>query len=379
MRTRKGSSDELKEILELIDPETFLDYEGIDYKRTFGSSGTQLNIKTCPRCGGSEWKVYLSAETGLGNCFHGSCVGEAGYNIFSFAKNLWETDSRDTIQRLKDYAKEQGWIAKKTTSVSVDMSTIDVEMPDSVALPYKDKMPKYLLARGITPAIAKYFNVRFCYKGVYLYTDMDGKHRWQNYDKRIIIPIFNLDGELRTFQGRDILGESRKKYLFPPGLPGTARFLYNGQNVIGLSEIVMCEGAFDVWSVKMAMDEDVALRGVGQIGSFGKHLSYGAHNGEDQLGALATLRNRGLKRVVIMWDGEAEALRSAVDAGKHIRSIGLSCDIAMLPLDKDPNEVTGPEIRKAFYTAQSSNSLGVLREIHRRRSRKKSKSLSVLI
>lgn len=310
---------DIAELLDYIDPETFMDYEGVTYKHTFGSSGAQLNLKECPRCGGTSWKVYLNAETGLGNCFHGSCVGEAGYNLFSYAKFLWNTDNKETVDKLKDYAKEQGWVAKRKTSKAVEFEVVDeVEIPDSVELPYKGSIPKYLSNRGITPQVAEFFHLRYCHKGQYIYYDHEGKRRWQNYDKRIIIPIFNHEGEIVTFQGRDILGISDRKYLFPNGLPGTARFLYNAFNCMGLEEVVMCEGAFDVIAAKMAMDEDVALRRVGQVGSFGKNLSHGSGSGDDQLGVLAKMRNQGLKRVVLMWDGEAAALKDAVKAARLI-------------------------------------------------------------
>ena len=368
MTCRRQESD-LTEILDHIDPETFLDYEGVKFKRTFGSSGSQLNLKECPRCGGCSWKVYLNAETGLGNCFHGSCVGEDGFNLFSFAKHLWGLDARDTIQKLKDYARDQGWIAKKTQGAAVDLSYVEAKLPDSVALPYKGVLPKYLVKRGITQDIANFFNIHYCHKGAFVYVDSEGRKRWQNYDRRILIPVFDLDGNLVTFQGRDITGESEKKYLFPPGLPGTARFLYNGHNAIGAETIVMCEGAFDVWAVKMALDERVELRKVAQVGSFGKHLSGGSKDGRDQLGALVSLKSFGLKTVVIMWDGEGAAIRSAIDAAKMIRSVGINVKIALLPPDKDPNEVSADEVIRAFYTAERPQSSNVIKAMLSRRKR----------
>lgn len=365
---RKDNNDELKEALEIIDLETFLDYEGVDYKRTFGSSGTQLNIKTCPRCGGSEWKVYMNAESGLGNCFHGSCVGEPGYNVYSFATHLWNLPGKDTVERLKAYAKEQGWVAKRTTSFAFNDTKVDFNLPDNVLLPYKDTIPKYLECRGITHEIVKFFGLRYCSKGVYLYTDENGKSRWQSYDKRIIIPVFDLEGDLVTFQGRDITGKSGSKYLFPPGLPGTARYLYNGHNAIGAEEIVIGEGAFDVFSIKMALDEQMSLRRIVAVGSFGKKLSSGSSTGDDQLGALVQLKRHGLKRVVMMWDGEASALRAAIDAAKLIKSVGLEVKIAVLPEDKDPNEVTAGEIRAAYFQALRPTSAELFRVISKRRS-----------
>lgn len=41
-------NEELQEALETIDMESWLDREGVKYKVTRGSRGTQLNIKECP-------------------------------------------------------------------------------------------------------------------------------------------------------------------------------------------------------------------------------------------------------------------------------------------------------------------------------------------
>jgi hypothetical protein len=76
--------DELKELSEAFDLELFLDAEGIRYKRGMGSRGPQLNLQTCPFCGGNKWKVFVNAENGLGNCFHGSC--EKTFNKIGFVR-----------------------------------------------------------------------------------------------------------------------------------------------------------------------------------------------------------------------------------------------------------------------------------------------------
>lgn len=359
---RHKTEDDLSEIIEHIDPELFLEYEGVKYKRTFGSSGQQLNIKTCPRCGGSEWKVYLNAETGLGNCFHGSCAGEPGFNIFSFSRHLWGSDPGETVRKLKDYARDQGWIAKRVAAVEVNEVT-DFDLPDSIELPHNGKNLKYLAERGITGDVAGYFHLRYCSEGSYVYVDQDGKRLWQNYNKRIIIPIYNLDGDMVTFQGRYIGTESSRKYLFPPGLPGSGRFLYNGQNVIGCEEIVIGEGAFDVIATKMAMDLEVGLRGVGQVGTFGKHLSHGDHGGNDQLGALLKLKEKGLKRVVFMWDGEVAAIHAAIEMAKMVKSTGLQARVALLPKDKDPNEVSASEVLRAYHCARDASDVRLLKEL----------------
>lgn len=359
---RHKTEDDLSEILEYIDPELFLEYEGVKYKRTFGSSGQQLNIKTCPRCGGSDWKVYLNAETGLGNCFHGACSGEPGFNIFSFARNLWGEDAKETIRKLKSYARDQGWVAKKVIAVEINEVT-DFDLPESIEIPHEGRNLKYLADRGVNGAMASYFHLRYCSEGSYIYVDQEGKRLWQSYNKRIIIPIYDLNGNMVTFQGRYIGTESSRKYLFPPGLPGSGRFLYNGQNVIGCEEIVIGEGAFDVIATKIAMDSDVSLRGIGQVGTFGKHLSHGQHNGEDQLGALLKLKEKGLKRVVFMWDGEVSAIRDAITAAKLVKSVGLQSRVALLPNDKDPNEVPASVVLSAYRNAYDASDSRLIKEL----------------
>jgi len=203
--------------------------------------------------------------------------------------------------------------------------------PGEVKLPHSEPLPldtgenlQYLINRGFNDDTARYFNLRWCEYGWWQYKDIDGENKTQEFSNRIIIPITDLDGTVKTFQGRDITGRSDRKYLFPKLLPGTGRYLFNGHNVVATDHVVIGEGVFDVAAIKMALDEDVNLRHIVAVGSFGKHLSYGSNNGDDQLGRFLELKSRGLKTVTIMWDGEAAALTSALSAAKLLRGIGFS-------------------------------------------------------
>ena len=66
---------------------------------------------------------------------------------------------------------------------------------------------------------------------------------------------------------------------------------------------MICEGVFDVFGAKLALDEEIALRGVVCCASFGMHLSFGSIDGNDQLGRLLRLKGYGLEEVTMMWDG----------------------------------------------------------------------------
>ena len=338
--------EELQEVLASIDMQAWLDREGVRYKEARGSSGRQLNVKECPCCGNSNWKVYLNAETGLGNCFSGDC--EKKFNRWTFISSSLGITHRETIEHVKAVAREQGWRPPLQKRVETNIKG-ELTLPASISLPHKGRNMKYLENRGITANIAQYFDLKLSLIGKFLYKDDDGRMKSQDYRNRIIIPIFDLEGNLVSFQGRDITGTSDRKYLFPPGYSSTGTLLLNGHNAVGARHILICEGAFDVFAAKIALDGELALREIVPVGSFGKHLSSGDSN--SQLAKLIKLKELGLECVTFMWDAEQAALTAAVDAALKVKSCGLKVRIAVLPEGKDPNEVPAEEVRRAFWKA----------------------------
>lgn len=352
--SRRGDGNkELEEALDRIDMEAWLDAEGIDYKITRGSRGTQINVKECPCCGNSNWKVYLNADNGLGNCFHGDC--EEKFNKWKFIRaHLGSASPAEVIDHIKTTAKEQGWKPTRTKATAVNDEATDLRLPESHAIPINGRNLKYLTNRGITPEIAQYFHLRFCHTGGFKYR-LSGRDMVQDYSNRIIIPVYDMNGDLVSFQGRDITGTAEKKYLFPPGFASTGSILYNAHNVIGFEHVVMGEGVFDVMATKIAMDSDMGLRGIGQIGSFGKHLSNGDEN--SQLAKLLYLKEKGLKTVTYMWDGEKKAIHDAIESALIVSRYGLQVRVAILPDMKDPNESSVQEVLTAFRSAVTINKL----------------------
>ena len=344
------------ELLDKVDPESFIDDLGVDYRRTTGRSGDQINVKECPRCGGNDWKVFLNGESGLGNCFHGSCVGQPGFNLFTFASNSLK-NKKEAYKLLELHAGRMGWKPKKKAQKALSnqiVTTNDLKLPDSIELPYKKSVGKYLNNRGFIAETVQHFQWRFSQKGTFVYDTAEGKRK-QGYERRIIIPIHNLAGELVTFQGRDVTGEAEKKYLFPIGLPGTSLYLYNGHNAVGVEEIVINEGALDVAATHQAFAEDPLLRQVIPIGTFGKVVSMGRQTGEDQLGALLILKESGLKYITMMWDSEKKTLQDTAKAAQVLSKYGFKVRVAVLPKGMDPNEAKPMEVRDAFRNAISLN------------------------
>ena len=343
----------LTELKDALDLESYFQDEGISYKRERGHSGPQLCVRECPVCGDRNSKVYLNAETGLGNCFR--C--DVKFNKFTFIMahlGLDRESKKDWAQIFQDvqrFVKGQGWRPKKTFTAAVESEKATLPISFPLPTPEGNNLI-YLERRGIDGATAKYFHLRYSEHGCWLFKREDGTRGIQNFGSRVIIPIYDLEGEFVTFQGRDATGESDKKYLFPAGLPATGRLLYNGQNAMRAKRACMGEGVFDVIATKLAFDEEADLRGVAPIGSFGKHLSAGTDNGDDQLERLRRLRASGLEELTIAWDGEEKALEAALEAAKKITPIGLRVRIALLPAGKDPNEISGARMCQAFREAR---------------------------
>lgn len=336
------------EALDQLDMEFWLEREGLRYKRSPGRSGIQLNLRVCPACGDRRSRVYLNAETGVGNCF----VCSTTFNKAKFIHETLGGSWGDTFRAIEQAAKEQGWRPRKRVEVAVEEEK--AIMPPSFSLPTPEGQNLvYLDQRGVTNEWAKYFHLRYCEDGWWNFKREDGSAGGQKFSGRILIPVYDLDGAFKTFQGRDVTGsDGGRKYLFPSGLPGTGRFLLNGQNALNRSAVVMAEGFFDVAAIKIAFDADLDLRLVEPVGSFGKHLSAGLGDGDDQLTRFRRLKDTGLKQVTIMWDGEKAALDAALEAGGLLKGVGLSVKIALLPAGKDPNEVPPETVRQAYWKAE---------------------------
>lgn len=338
---------DLRRVIEEIDLEEWLDDQGIGYKRV-GSDNIQLDA--CPWCGGK--RVYASRSKKRGLCFHGDC--QEKFNFWSLAQQVLRTDNRGVAQQLEAYALRQGFRPARSDPRPSTPQVEACRIPDSIALPTEDgQTHPFLVDRHILPATQALFGLRYCHRGFHAYEDMEsGRQRRQKFSERIIIPVADTDGTVKTFQGRDVTGEAEKRYLFPMSLPGTGRFIYGAHLVKGRSHLVMGEGPFDVMAIHQALDHP-DFRMLGAVGSFGLAIGASDAEGNDQLGRFRQLHRDGLQTVTIMWDGEVGALRAALVAGKLLRAQGIAVRIALLPQDRDPNEVDTATVRRAIEQAET--------------------------
>lgn len=344
--------------LDEIDIEQLVAYEGFNYRLSNGNSGLQLNLQECPKCHCSDYKVYFNAETGFGNCF--KC--DAVYNKFSFVKAARRIgQNRDVFGYLSSIA---GTVrAKPRVALKQSKVNLDWKLPLNKRIELDEDLPAYLVDRNIDAKISKRFNLRVCDVGFYQYTDFNEQTKFVDFSNRIIIPVIDIDGDLATFQGRDMTGKADKKYLFPNMLPGTARYIYNAHYCLKnkFKVGVLCEGAFDVFATTIALESDVGFKDYCALGTFGKHLSIGKKNRnvKDQLTDLMALKVGGVERFVLLWDGEAKAKLKAYETALLLKTYGLDCKVGFLPTDCDPAECSSQEVLDAIDNAFNPTPLGL--------------------
>ncbi len=90
-----------------------------------------------------------------------------------------------------------------------------VALPRHYELPIDGRLPDYLVERNITPELAKYFDLRYCVEGKHAYVDpYTDQVKGQAFDMRILIPIYDLNGVMKTFQGRDVTAQQNADISF---------------------------------------------------------------------------------------------------------------------------------------------------------------------
>lgn len=348
-------NEKLTQLLEKIDVEQYLNREGCAFQHSYGTRGLQLNLDECPECGEGGRKTYINAETGLGNCFHGSCGVK--FNKFKLIRSVSKLSGTALAKHIHAVAEEQGWMPKvKRKEIKLDK----LELPSKcIAIPdAKGNTLEYLDERGITKDSCLYFQLSFCKQGWWSYR-VEDEVKWTSYDNRVIIPIADLNGTLVSFQGRDITGEAARKYLFPTGFAVAGSHIYNGHNfTAGIhNHLIVGEGVFDAIAIHQAIKGHASCKAMLAVATFGMHLS----NGPDgQVSKLIKLREQGCRNITMMWDGEGRAIAQAVKAGLQLSELGFKVSIARLPEGKDPNEIPAETVRKAIFGAKHLTRLSAI-------------------
>jgi len=257
----------------------------------------------CPECGLDEHK------------------GNLEINIEKFVWRCWAcSDVNDTHGHLGKFFDKYGTKKqKKLFNVlrpdelkPIEKKTLKLKLPEHFTL-FKDSNPiypvykqayNYLKSRGITNDIIEKYGIGFCDKG--------------SHSGRIVVPSYNINGELNYYIARSWDVNSRAKYKNPQAEKD--KIIFNESLINWEKDIYLVEGVFDSFFLPNS------------IPMLGKHMSELLFN---------TIYDKVKGDITIALDGDAykDALKlyHELNGGSLYGKI----KIVKLPVDKDVCDLLG--------------------------------------
>lgn len=265
-----------------------------------------VNIK-CPHCNSSKYLLGYNLHHGYFNCWQ--CGFHSEYDTLTKLLSLPSNQIKSIMQEHKGIIKPDSF---RTEKKKADKCELPYGTLDYFPTPHD----KYLRNRGFSKEnLEALWGIRATgYKG--------------SYAHRIIIPI-EYNGELVSYQGRDVTGESKLRYK---ACPSAEEVLDHQSIVYGLDQAkqiskdkcLLVEGVFDAWRM-----------GYGAVSCFG--ITYT----DSQIYLLA----KNFKKVYIMFDNEFNAQIQANKLGMELAFRGIGFE--KVPCSaKDPAELKQYEADK---------------------------------
>lgn len=257
-----------------------------DYHIVFATHGHKHTREgwiqvSCPFCTGSEgYHLGFSIEAQIFNCYR--CGRHTKKETIKALLNISWRESTEIIQRYETDKTKNKYKSNKQYSAKPTQLPME-------AKPLQQEHIEYLEKRNFNPQeiIDKW--------------EILGTNHLGDYKKRIIIPIF-YDGELASYQGRDITGKQLEKYKacrIPEEYVHHKDLLYGIDNVPH-DKIIVCEGVMDVWRL-----------GYGAVCTFGVRYT------KKQL-----LSMMQFNEVAIMYDMDAPGITAAQNLSNELNLIG---------------------------------------------------------
>ncbi len=257
-----------------------------------------INIH-CPFCPGSK-DFHLGIHEDGNGCHCWRCGGHTMVELLTRLLGVSEAEARSLLRKYKG-----GVPRKRIVKTAAVIFPIKLPSPNT---PLKRASCNYLRQRGYKPkALEKEWSLRQTGPMSLL----DG----MLFNNRIIIPIY-WNGDLVSFQARDISGESPYKYLACPKNREKRHhknILYGKQeSLIKAKRIIVVEGVTDVWRF-----------GPCSTATFGIKFKM------EQILQLSRLGNQ----FAIIFDNEPQAQRQARKLQVKLRTLGKDAVIEQIPDD----------------------------------------------
>lgn len=266
----------------------------------------------CPFCPGSQdFHLGIHTESGAANCWR--CGSHSTVETISKILHISNKQARDFLAKYQQNA---------STKFRVDEPRVNIH-------PFK--YPNR--CQNLNMAGRKYLKSR-------RYNSKQVEQEWNlmqtppvsyldktDYGNRIIAPIY-WKGEVVSFQGRDITGTHKRKYLAcPSGREKIkhAHIVYGHPDTLGHTDtLILVEGIFDVWRLgKMAA------------------CTFGTSTKIEQILNLKSLADN----FIVLYDSEPTAQEQARQLAIKLKALGKRTHIATLD-DGDPGDMKQDEADK---------------------------------
>jgi len=160
----------------------------------------------------------------------------------------------------------------------------------------------------------------------------------EHFNGSLVIPVFNLAGEVVEMYGRKISDNLRAGTADHTYLPGPHRGMWNEEALISSKDIILCEALIDAMTFWVAGYRQVTA-------------SYGV-NGFTQ-DHRAAFERHGTERVYIAYDRDEAGDKAAAKLGEELMGMGIECFRVQFPKGMDANEY-------ALKTQPAAKALGVM-------------------
>jgi len=252
----------------------------------------------CPHCKHYKRKLEINLETFNYHCW--TCTPKRGGRNFFFLFRELSNVSDIQLEKIKEYTNthlsQKSDVQKTILRLPKEFKSMQQEWK---SVEYKHAKV-YLSKRGLTPQDIKKYNIGFCEDG--------------EYGERIIVPSYDMFGELNYFVGRSFF-DSNLKYKNPKVSKDIVAF----ENLISYDQpIVLCEGVFDAMAIKR-----------NAIPLLGKFVQPQLKN---------RLEIKKVKDIYVCLDNDART--DAVKIAEELLSINPDTNVYLVRLEqKDPSEI----------------------------------------
>lgn len=177
----------------------------------------------CPKCSHHKRKLSINFDKNVFKCW---ICDYSGKNIFYLVRSHGShADKQDwkKVANIVDFSEQEKEIQKIEVELPKEFITLTGKYISPLSIPAR----KYLSDRGVTEEQIVWWKMGYC---------PDGK-----YANRIIVPSFDMDGELTYFISRSY-DNNWIKYLNPPA---EKDFIFNELYLDWNKDITIVEGVFD--------------------------------------------------------------------------------------------------------------------------------------